>query len=233
RSLPRSPQTRYMIYVNALIASLLVANVVTPHDAQADDCKSGTQIATAIWSDWGDEIKKGGCLTGVAVPAVLSQGATASAAKPMYDACYDTLAKFEEAGKKTIAKWNSLVGNTWASLGPRPLTFGTKLKGTVVSTGGRVFITPAPLPAHTDEVEIKLEKTGGKGKTSVTACKISANGKAEQLWSFTIDPGDENEGKTWSRKFKNLNGYILSVHLDCKSLSKKMEYELTASVKEK
>lgn len=224
---------KYQMNLTLLTASMVIANLAAPHAARADDCKSGTQIATPIWSDWGDEIKKGGCFTGVAVAAVLSQGATAPAAKPMYDACYDTLAKFEEAGKKTIAKWNSLVGNTWASLGPRPLTFGTKLKGTVVSTGGRVFITPAPLPAHTDEVEIKLEKTGGKGKTSVTVCKISANGKAEQLWSFTIDSGDENEGKTWSRKFKNLNGYILSVHLDCKSLSKKLEYELTASVKGK
>lgn len=219
--------------ISCIATALLSFSMLIPTHAQADDCESGAQMATAIWKNWGDEIKKGGCATGVAVSAALTGGVTAPAAAEMYLECYATVTAYEEVAKKAITKWNDLVGNTWASLGPRALEANTKLSGTLVSTGGRVFISPAPLPANVDEVELSLKKTGGKGKTSVTICKVSANGKASQLWSFTIEAGDDNDGKTWSRSLKNLDGYVLSVHLDCKSVTKKLEYELTAKLKEK
>ena len=45
--------------------------------------------------------------------------------------------------------------------------------GHLVSTGGRMYIAPAPYSADADEVTIDLKKVGGKGKTSVTISKQS------------------------------------------------------------
>ena len=36
-----------------------------------------------------------------------------------------------------------------------------------------------------------------------------------------------------SRTFKDMDGYVLAVHLDCKSVTRKLEYELKATVREK
>lgn len=229
----KSIRSQHPVPTACLAVCWLALTLLQPSPAKAADCESGTQMALAIWKEWGDQMKKGGCFTATAVATVLTEGATAAGAVGMYQTCYDTLTKFEEITKKVIPKWNSLVGNTWATLGPRALTLNTALSGTLVSTGGRVFLTAAPLPANTDEVTLKLKKTGGKGKTSVAVCKVSAHGHADQIWSFTIDAGDDNEDQTWSRTFQNMDGYVLCVHLDCQSVAKKMAYELTATVKEK
>ena len=67
----------------------------------------------------------------------------------------------------------------------------------------------------------------------MTVCKVGPTGKTSQLWSFTIDAGDDNDGRTWEKSFKDLDGYVLSVHLDCKSVTKKFEYELKATTSDK
>jgi hypothetical protein len=216
-----------------LTAGLLILSTLSPMPARADSCESGTKVATVVWEQWGQEIKQGGCITYAAVASILSGGVTVAGSTAVYAQCYATITAYEEIAQKMISKWNSKVGNTWAHLGPRPLERNTTLKGTLQSTAGRLFVTPAPMPANIDEVELKLKKTGGKGKVTVTVCKISANGKAEQLWSFTIEKGDENEDKTWSRSFKNLDGYVLTLHLDGKSLAKEMAYEVTTKMSEK
>src|SRR6476469_4880627 len=77
-----------------------------------------------------------------------------------------------------------------------------------------------------------LKKIGGNGKTSVDVCKVSADGEASNVWSFTIDSGDDNDSHTWSKTLKNMSGYVLTLHLDGKSLTKKLQYELKATMHE-
>lgn len=214
-----------------LLASLLALGA-GPKVANAGNTESATKVAADIWAGWKDEIKKGGCMTAAGLTAIFSQGATAASTVETYRKCYDTLEKFDVISAAVVANWNRLVGNTWATLGPRPITFGKNQAGTLVSTGGRMFLSAAPVPANIDEVEIELKKEDGKGKTSVTVSKVAANGKATELWDFTIGAGDENSGKTWRKTFEDVAGYVIAVHLDCKSVSRKFEYEFKATMRD-
>lgn len=213
----------------ALAVALLSASA--PWPAQADT-ESAAKVAADIWAQWKEEIKKGGCLSAAALTAIFSAGATAASTAETYQKCYGTVDKFDQIATTVVARWNQLVGNKWAAIGARDITFGKTQSGTLVSTGGRMFISAAPVPANIDEVEIQLKKEDGKGKTSVVVSKVGANGKATTLWSFTIGAGDDNTGKVWRKTFADVAGYVIAVHLDCKSVTRKFEYEFKATMRD-
>jgi len=224
--------TRSLARLLSLLAGFSMSIVVQGPAVAGDGCDSATKVAADLWENWGDEVRAGGCLTAAAVSAILTQGATAASSAEFYQKCYATLNEFNSIATSAVKKWNTLVGNTWAQLGPRALEFNKTLSGTVVGPGDRMFISAAPIPADLDEVEIELKKEDGKSETEVTVCKVAANGQGTTLWSFTIDGGKDNQGKTWKKTFKNVDGYILSVFLNSKSVTRSMEYQLKATLRD-
>ena len=124
-----------------------------------------------------------------------------------------------EVSEKMIAFWNNMSKNSWATIRPRQLSFGATLQGKLVSTGGRMFVSAEPL--DNDTVNLKIKKTDGKAKTSVTVCKDD-HGKKSKVWEFTIDNGKDNVGKTWTKSLSGMQGRILTIHLDAKSVANTM-----------
>src|SRR3978361_2096932 len=92
-----------------------------------------------------------------------------------------------------ITFFNAVANNKWATLGPRRLEYGTNQQGTLVSTGGRLFISPAPLDKNS--VTIRIKKLDGKAEASVVICKIDYSGNVTKLEEFTFADGDDNVGQ--------------------------------------
>ncbi|HWB74673.1 MAG TPA: hypothetical protein VG755_06950 [Nannocystaceae bacterium] len=206
----------HSIILSTLITGSVAAAPVA--DAHAGGCESGTKIAADIWDEHDVVLKKLGC----AIVSVASEGAVPP------NACLDAADKVAKVVDDMIKFWNGAAKNSWAKIGPRRLALGETLKGKLVSTGGRLFITDRPL--EEDSVELRLEKLDGKAKTEVTVCS-EFRGKQTKKWSFMIENGNDNTGKVWKKTLTGMRGHILMVHLDARSVANTMQYELRAEQK--
>lgn len=206
------------------IASIAIATLVAAgtaaapvSQAHAGSCGSIASVSRDIWKNYDQVILAAGC----AVVTVATEGAVPP------NVCLDNAKKAAKVGEDMIAFWNKAAKtNAWATIGPRRLDLGEHLKGRLVSTGGRVFITPAALTE--DSVEVEIKKLDGKAKTEVTVCKDN-HGEMTKLWTFEIDNGKDNTGKVFSKTLSGVRGHNLVVHLDAKSVTNTMQYELTAT----
>ncbi len=200
----------------SLLGIVLLLIVFTcPHDAVAGSCTSAAKVAGDIWEKFDAVTKEAGCWS----PGKLGH----------YQACFIERLKFPlKLGDKMVGWWNSMAEGGWATIGPRMLSVG-KEKGTLISTGGRLFIGSSPV--NTGELTLSLRKTDGEADVEVTVCKTGADRKAEKIWEFTINKGDKNTGKTWEKTFKDVEAAVISVHLDSKALLKKFSYELQMQAK--
>lgn len=203
----------HSIFLSTLLSGGIAAAPIA--DAHAGGCESGTKVASDIWGKYDGVIEKLGC----AVVMVASEGAVPP------NACLDAAEKVAKVADEMIKFWNAAAQNSWAHIGPRRLDLGETLKGRLVSTGGRLFVSDRPL--EDDEIELKIEKLDGKAKTEVTVCS-EFRGKISKPWTFTIDNGNENTGKVWKKTIKGMRGHILMVHLDAKSVTNTMQYTLRA-----
>jgi hypothetical protein len=199
------------IISSALLTTLFA--VAPLREAAAGSCESGTKVAEDIWREHDIIVKALGC-------AVVSIASTGSVPP---NACLDAADKVAKVTQDMLAFWNKAAGNSWAKIGPRRLDADETLGGKLVSTGGRMFITPTPLDSKSAEVRIK--KLDGKAKTEVTVCK-EHRGKYTKLWSFVIENGKANEGEVWKKTFAGVKGHNIVVHLDAKSVTNAMKYEL-------
>ena len=179
-------------------------------EANAGNCESGTKVAEDIWREHDTELKALGC----AAVAIASSGSVPP------NACLDAADKADKVAKDMIAFWNKAAGNSWAKIGPRRLDSGETHEGKLVSTGGRMFITPMPLGSKSAEVRIK--KLDGKAKTEVTVCK-EHRGKYTKLWSFVIENG-KDKGEVWKKTFSGVKGHNIVVHLDSKAATNSLTY---------
>jgi len=201
------------IILSSIIATGVAAAPTT--EAHAGGCESGIKVTSDIWAKHDTELKALGC----AVVSVASEGAVPP------NVCLDAANKVQKVAEDMIEFWNKTAKNSWARIGPRRLSLGETVKGKLVSTGGRLFIGEMPISA--DEVELRIEKLDGKAKTEVTVCK-DYRGKQKKLWSFEIDNGKDNVGKVWKKTLTGMRGHILMVHLDAKSATNTMQYEIRA-----
>lgn len=199
--------------IAALAACLIASSAQTAH---AGSCDSGTKIMSDVWAEHDEVVKKLGC----AIVAVASEGMVPP------NACLDAADKTAKVATQMIAFWNKMAGDGWAKIGPREFKLGSVNKGTLVSTGGRMFITSTPL--EKDGLDIKIKKTDGKAKTHVTICKDN-HGKKTKLAEFDIENGKDNVGKVFSRSLSGVRGHLVSVHLDAGSVANTFSYELTGT----
>ncbi|MDQ4075329.1 MAG: RICIN domain-containing protein [Chloroflexota bacterium] len=146
--------------------------------------------------------------------------------KPLIDVqkCLEKANKADEMLQRMISFWNDNANNTWATIGPRRLEFGENQRGRLLGTGGRIFISPVPMPE--DEVTVRVHKRGGKGKASVTVCKVDSDGRARELRDTIFEPGDDNIGESQSKTLRGVRGHLLQIHLDGKSVTRAFEYSL-------
>jgi hypothetical protein len=121
--------------------------------------------------------------------------------------------------------WNSMLGTSWAAIGPRPLT-DTWQSGNIIGTTGRVWVQQAP--AATYSVTVKVKKTGMKGKTGVAVCKTDSKGITTKVADWTFAKGSDNIGKVKSITISNAPHFLISVHLDGKSAVKQFQYKIKA-----
>ena len=103
--------------VVALASALVVMG--TGGQAWAQSCDSAAKVTSDIWDEVDTFVKIYPCVT--VVDCVVKKGSLLT----------DKLTSF----------WNAAAGNSWARIGPRKLPFGSTLEGTLVGTGGRMYIS--------------------------------------------------------------------------------------------
>lgn len=190
----------------ALLAFALATLLAAPASA---GCRSAAQIAADLWKKWGDEALIAGC----AVAAV--EGVP-------FGACLKAAQLYEKIAVASVRFWNTAAANSWATLGPRRIELGTPQSGTLVSTGGRLFLSSVPL--DTDEVEVEVTREDGKAGAEVSICRFTGDGRGEEL--AVLGFAKKGEEKTLRTTVRGLRGAILAVHLDAKSVVRKFEYRL-------
>ena len=139
--------------------------------------------------------------------------------------CIEKMEKYAEIAKVMVDYWNKMVGGGWATIGPRPLRFGSNNDGTIIVGGQRLFISQSPVDAA--EVEIRFKKEGG-GAGVVTIAHYDGTSclKDDVIEFKKSDP--KNTVKTI--KVKGTKGKILVVKVDAKDLDT-FDYEFTAKKK--
>lgn len=214
----RNEESVTMNLLSTITASIALSalGLAAVPQAKAASCNSAAKVSADVWKEYGTVAKGMGCVLATA----LSQGAVDTIK------CLETANKYDKSVQSMISFWNKMADNSWATIGPRRMDIGVTSKGKLVSTGGRVFVSAAPLAD--DKVEIKLKKTDGKAKTTMAVCKEAPNGKRTKLWDLEIDNGKDNVGKTWTKTISGLKGYVLVTHLDAGSVTNTFSYELTA-----
>ncbi|MCW4152587.1 YeaH/YhbH family protein [Halomonas sp. 18H] len=215
------------------LASVLALTVglATSGAAQAANCTTGAKAAADIWKEYDNVAKVVGCSAGTAGAAILSAGATLPQSAQIYKKCFEQADKVDESSRKMIAQWNKLMDNGWGKIGPRELRIGSSYEGNIKSQLTRMFISSSPIADPFVKLRIrKRDERANKGKTRVTVCKYPPGGPGhgvdgEKVWSFTIDPGRQNQGKVWERAFA-IPGHVLTVAFKGQSAVKAMKYRL-------
>lgn len=194
----------------------LVDQGITIDEVPNEDgsCRSWYAIAVDITAEAQRIAKELGCAA-VQPPA-------------MWKACIkhiDKIGKWNAYNIQLKKRWNRLVKKTsWAAIGPRELTFGKTHKGRLFGTTGRTFITPVPI--FDESINIKLNKKAGKSRTSVTVCSYMPGGDRIKEWHFESPSGNKNKGQSWEKNISNIDGKLLSIHLDGKSTADTFQYSI-------
>jgi len=189
---------------------------VTTAEAHREDgsCRSWYAIAVDITTEAQRIAKELGCAA-VQPPA-------------MWQACIkhiDKIGKWNVYNIQLKKRWNRLVKKTsWAAIGPRDLTFGKTHKGRLLGTTGRMFITPVPI--NKENVKIKMKKKAGKSRTSITVCSYMPEGDRIKEWQFESPAGNQNNGQSWEKTLTDMDGKLLSIHLDGKSVADTFQYSI-------
>ena len=180
------------------------------NNVQAQGCKSATVVVKDIYKNYGKLLAKLGC-------SLTNQSS-----------CLSSIQKYSQMTKDQIKYWNSRSKTTqWATIGPRMMEFNTNYKGKIVSTGGRMFISP--IVSNKSTLNVSIEELDGKGKVSVVICKVDKNGTYWPLATkWFNDTSDRKSKKNEKRNFtiKNVKGHLISVHFDGKSATNTFQYKL-------
>ncbi|MDF1697263.1 MAG: hypothetical protein P1U56_15575 [Saprospiraceae bacterium] len=186
---------------------------LTTSKLSSQSCGSASSVISDIWDAVDDKAVVVGCSVGAVLPGIGYATCLAS-----------SMASFTS---KMVTFWNGKVNNSWAMIGPRILEPKKKYKGTLVGTGGRIFITPYPFEKSSGTVTIN--ELGGKGKTSVVVCKVDKNGNSTKLttkwFNDTPDRKDKVDEKR-SFSISGVKGYILTIHFDGKSVGNTFKYDV-------
>lgn len=129
--------------------------------------------------------------------------------------------------KAEMNRYFNSRSKSWAKIGPRRLNFGTYHEGRIVSTGGRMYISAVPSNKKTLTIDIK--ELDGKGKVSYVVCKVDRFGQYTKLktgWINEINSQKSNKRETRRHTLTNVQGSLISVHFDGKSVGNTFQYKV-------
>jgi hypothetical protein len=178
--------------------------------AVADIFKESDKIASAL-----------GCAVATGVGAVVGVPID-------YGMCLSSVQKAVDFTKEMIDFWNDMLGSdSWSTIGPRQLLPNEEFKGTLWSTGGRMYITPFPLGK--DIAKLIITERDGKAKTSIEVCKFNQAGKSTELATRWFNDTNDRQDQTKEQRIIELDGvknHVLVVHFDAKSVTNKFAYSI-------
>ncbi|MBL4637441.1 MAG: membrane dipeptidase [Kofleriaceae bacterium] len=128
--------------------------------------------------------------------------------------------KINNSGADII--YQSLNDNGPGKIGPRRLVVNQS--GTIRSMTTRLFVQATG--NDIDTMSIKLRKTGGKAKTSVTICSTDSRGQKRILHQFEVGKGKKTTGQIWDKRLSGIKGKRISVRLVGKNAVNTMSYSL-------
>lgn len=207
-----------MKYLTPVLLVVVMLLSLTVKQSYAQNCNSAASVAADIWGKVHNVAIQGGC------------AAAQAAGYVDYASCFNTATKINDLTGKLVQFWNSKVNNSWATIGPRRLNLNQNLTGTIVSTGGRKFVSFPIL--NKNSVRITIDETGGKGKTSVTVCKINKNNQKTNVGTKWFNDTSQKKKKTNEKRTFTVNGaknQIITVHMDGKSVGNTFKYKLRAN----
>lgn len=121
--------------------------------------------------------------------------------------------------------YNEILAGDSGRIGPRLLEIGNldKEGGTVLGATKRTFFTNI---SQLDFIDIVIDKTSGKAETEVKICVHNENGSVENSVAHIFPNGKGNRKKVFA--FRGVEGKILSVTINNKSVTNRFGYELMA-----
>ncbi len=176
--------------------------------ATAQSCQSAPSVISDLNSEINKVLKDKGC-SPASFPNCLANPAT-----------------YTHLTSKMVQYWNQR-SSAWSTIGPRRLDFGSWEEGRIVSTGGRMYLSC--VPSNKNSMTVNINELDGKGKTSYVICKIDKNGNYTKLhtgWFNEINSQQSNKSETRSHQLNNVNGYIISIHFDGKSVGNTFQYKV-------
>ena len=192
------------------LCALFVGSLGFSSNLQAQGCKSATSVVSDIFNNYGKILATLGC-------SLTNQ-----------TSCLGDAKKYAQMTSDMVAYWNKRSKtSSWATIGPRRLDFAKDHVGKIVSTGGRMFISP--IPSNKSTLNVSISELDGKGKTSVVICKVDKNGNYFPLATkWFNDTSDRKSLKNEKRNFtiNNVKGFLISVHFDGKSVGNTFQYKL-------
>lgn len=121
--------------------------------------------------------------------------------------------------------WNKMVGNNWATLGPRQLPYNARTPGTIINPGVRTFVSMAPA-AGKGKVEIKI--WDGSAGVDVSYCALKSDGTIEFLGIDRVSSGQSPPIKDLTEQ--QIGGRFVIVKLDgTGGAGKRYQYNITLS----
>lgn len=185
--------------------------------ATAQSCQS----APSVISDLNREISKKLINLGCAISATYQGGDTQT-----FNKCVTDATKYQKLVQHMVTYWNGRK-DKWSTIGPRRLNFGQYEHGRLVSTGGRMYISCVPSNKNTMTVDIS--ELDGKGKASFVVCKVDRRGNYTPLRTgWFNDTSDRKKNKREKRSFtiRGVQGHIISIHFDGKSVGNTLQYKV-------
>lgn len=193
-------------------------------------CESAISTVIPLWEEYGQVASQIGCGIAGGVAAAISQNPEA-ALKTMQQ-CLEAKDKIEDAIREAEEHYRSVIGRTSnLTIGPRLLRLDHWERGTIVSSGERLFVTAAPM--FTDNPVLRIRELGGKGKVSITVCsyKLDNNGNKDtrKLKDFLVneDRGEKKDrDQSFNIRLSGVENEWISIHLDGKSVARTFKYKL-------
>lgn len=122
-----------------------------------------------------------------------------------------------------IKWWNDMVGNTWAKVGPRQLSFNARDQGTLLNPGVRTFISIGP---SAGKGRVEINALDGKAGVEVSYCAIKSDGSVEFLGKDTAGSGQSPPARDLSEE--QIGGKFVVIKLDgTGGAMKRYQYHIT------
>jgi len=132
--------------------------------------------------------------------------------------------KFHELIGKLRTVWNEAAGNSSAKIYNRAIYFNTKVKGTVIGSTQRTFVSE---DTESNKVKIILEKLKGKAETEVCISVFNKEeGRTEQRKYYTFENGNYTKTKTFI--LNNVSDSYIIINIKGNSTLNSFKYEIKA-----